>query len=327
MRTAFNLAEQSGFLRLLQHSRRNETNSLYVLNYHRVDEVNHRPWLNPGLISTTPGEFEKQIRLVASYYQPVTVQEVLRAACGEVTLPSQAVLVTVDDGYLDFKEVIFPTAQRYGIFPVLFVATAFVGQGNFWWDQLYRIIYQSKIKEINTPLGLFSVRSEDEKKRTFQRLSQLIKSTPFEKAMDYLNQWLATAVNIENEKRATLNWDELRNLSHLGAVIASHTHNHPILSQVSPEQARKEIRNSQHLIQKEIGNSYPIFAYPNGPLDSFNPAVEKILIEEGFKMAFTTQEGFARIGKDDHYQLRRIGIWSKTTLSIFHYHLTPFYRR
>jgi len=326
MRTAFNLVEQSGFLRFLQHSHRNETNSLYVLNYHRVDEVNHRPWLSPGLISTTPDEFEKQMRLVASQYHPVTGEEVLRAARGERNLPSQAVLVTVDDGYLDFKEVIFPVAQRFGIFPILFVATAFVGQGNFWWDQLYQVIYHSNIEQLSTPLGLLSIWSKEEKDENYARLSQYIKSTPFENAMDLLDEWVALTMKNSEEKRITLNWDELRELSRSGAVIASHTHNHPILSQVSPEQARNEIRNSQKLIQKEIGCSLPIFAYPDGEPGTFNPDVEKILIEEGFQMAFTTQEGIARIGKDDHFQLHRIGIWSTLSLAKFHYHLTPFYR-
>ena len=322
-----NLAEGSGLLRFLQLSRRKETNSLYVLNYHRVDEVNHRPWLNPELISTTPYEFEKQMRLLASYYQPVKAEEVLRAAHGEETLPSQAVLVTVDDGYLDYKEVIFPIAQRYGIFPVLFVPTAFVGQGRFWWDQLYQVIYLSSIKQLSTPLGLFSVRSEDEKKRTYQRLVQFVQSTPFEKVNALLDEWVALGVWNKEKKRVTLNWDELRELSRLGTVIASHTHTHPILSQVSPEQARKEIRNSQQLIQKEIGKSLPIFAYPYGGLNSFNPTIEKILIKEGFQMAFTTQAGIARIGKDDYRQLHRIGIWSTVSLAKFHYHLIPIYQR
>ena len=86
------------------------------------------------------------MRLIANKYHPVTAEEVLEAASGNRKLPPYAVLVTVDDGYRDFKNHIWRIAKPYGIRPVLFVPTAFIGSGVFWWDQLYDALHRTNLE-------------------------------------------------------------------------------------------------------------------------------------------------------------------------------------
>lgn len=174
------IAENCGFLNFVQHNFRGTGQFVYILAYHRVDEFDHRPWLDPSLISATPQQFEEQMELVASRYHPISAEDLLAAVRGELCLPKDAVLVTVDDGYRDFAEVIYPACRRYHIKPVLFVPTAYVGAGTLWWDKVYQIIYMSGRSHIYTPLGRLALSTEKERRLAQANLIMALKRMPYD---------------------------------------------------------------------------------------------------------------------------------------------------
>ncbi len=322
---AFEWAERAGVFRLLQGWGGRPEDRLYVLAYHRVDTAQHRPWLSPFELSASPQQFEAQMQLLARHYRPVTVTEVLSAALEGAPLPANAVLVTVDDGYLDFQEVIFPVASQYGIRPLLFVPTGYVGQGAFWWDRLYRAVYGHNETLLNTPAGALSLRDDAEKKRAYLSLSAYFKRIPYRQARQELDSLCAPVENEQAAPRSTLDWDELRRLHQAGAAIAAHTHHHPILSQLAPEEARLELRQSQDLIRQHLGETLPVFAFPDGTPQAMSMALLPILQEEGFALAFTMISAAARLRSDALLHLPRLGVWPSLSLAQFHYHLTPLY--
>ncbi|MFH1634623.1 MAG: polysaccharide deacetylase family protein [Chloroflexota bacterium] len=310
---------------MLQKPGRNGGQSLYVLAYHRVIEPDSQM---PGLdmVSATPAQFDAQMQLLAREYHPVTAEDVLNAFDRGTPLPRYAVLVTVDDGYRDFQDTIFPIASRYGIRPVLFVPTQFMGQGYFWWDRLPLALSSARVNEIDTPVGRFSLRTATGQTQALARLSDYVRVQPFEQA----RQWVEDLCNeiapdLPDSGHATLDWGELRALARAGVDIASHTHSHPILSHVSLEQARREIRLSQDLIAREIGRVLPIFAFPDGRHHAMNQALLPVLQSEGFRLAFTRIEGRARLDRDEPLQLPRLGVSLPMSLAQFHLHLTPLY--
>ena len=91
---------------LLDRTGGERTNLLRVLTYHRVDEPQARPWLDPVLISAAPDVFEVQMKYLSANYQPISVFDVLEAVerRDQIILPPRAVLVTFDDAYQDFEE-------------------------------------------------------------------------------------------------------------------------------------------------------------------------------------------------------------------------------
>jgi peptidoglycan/xylan/chitin deacetylase (PgdA/CDA1 family) len=328
---AFQLAEHLGMLNLLH--RLDDGQRLYVLNYHRVDDPAHRPWLDPSLISASPVQLEAQFRLLAEKYTPVSAEEVLAALEGVRRLPKRAVLVSVDDGYRDFKETIFPAAQRYGIRPVLFVPTAYVGEGMFWWDRLYAAVMGWPGDQISG-LGQVSdlpLRTAAERQCALNILRGRLKQLPFVDALHFVDE-LSAGSRLKRPEQAepdTLDWDELRALSQAGATIAAHTHTHPLLSRIPFEQACAEIRTSQALIQQEISpartRALPVFAIPDGKPEFFTPALLEFLRAEGYRFVVTTIEGSARLTSSLALRYPRLGVWPRLTLAAFHYHLTPAY--
>ncbi len=102
-----------------------------------------------------------------------------------------------------------------------------------------------------------------------------------------------------------MSWDELREMSQRGAVIANHTDSHPhLIRQQRYENHRqwqrrrqREIGFAEQRIKEEIGRSYRLFAYPFGEYDQ---ALKRHLREEGY-LAFGQQSG--PIAANSHHQV------------------------
>jgi peptidoglycan/xylan/chitin deacetylase (PgdA/CDA1 family) len=83
---------------------------------------------------------------------------------------------------------------------------------------------------------------------------------------------------------------------------------HPILSQVSAEQAREEIFGSAQMIEAACGRRPRAFAYPNGRPEDYSQVVTALVREAGFSCAVTTRFG-VNTAAVSPYELRRGGPW------------------
>lgn len=322
---AFAAGEKTGLFNLLQKVGRGGGQYLYVLAYHRVEDPNANPWLDPHEISATPQQFEAQMKLLSQRYHPVSIADVLDAAHGGKPLPTDAVLLTVDDGYRSFKNALFPICERYGVQPLLFVPTGFVGSGTFWWDKVYQILYHSGHGEIDSPIGRLSLQNEQEKFSARHLLIRALKKMPREQATGWIDATHAALVNIPADQPSdTLTWDELRALKSKGVAIAPHTHTHPILAQVSLEEVKRQVCMSRDLIREELGDVLPVFAIPDGKTISYNQEILDLIHAQGLEFVFLLLGGRALIEPGNHQMvLPRLGVWKKLTLAHFHYRLTP----
>ena len=255
-------AHKLGILGSIHHFDTSPANSIYVLVYHRVDWQASQPHLDPQNLSATPEQFDQQMRLISNEYHPVSAEDLLEAALYNKKLPPRAVLITVDDGYRDFKNYIWPIAHRYGIRPVLFVSTSFVGTGVFWWDLLYDALKRTTLSQVETPVGLLSLNTLLDRQYAFTQLADYMKRSSFKTAYTEINDLCLELVSDPfSEDRVTLDWDDLRELSMAGVTVAPHTHTHPALNNISSEQARFEVLESQRLVMSEIGSCSYLFAY------------------------------------------------------------------
>lgn len=99
-----------------------------------------------------PEQFDAQLRyLKEAGFSSVTAGQWLAAARIRRPLPSRSVLLTFDDGYLDFHDTAWPILQRHGFSALVFLVTGRVGGTNAWdaahgapvrlmdWDQVRRL--------------------------------------------------------------------------------------------------------------------------------------------------------------------------------------------
>lgn len=72
--------------------------------------------------------FVKQMEYLKTHgYNPVSLDDLLKAKNGEKPLPQKPVLIMFDDGYISYKDFILPVLEKYGYPSVLAVVGNFVG--------------------------------------------------------------------------------------------------------------------------------------------------------------------------------------------------------
>ncbi len=292
-------------------------NLLRVLTYHRVDEPDAKPLLNPRLISAGPAAFAAQMDFLAKNYRVVSMPEVLDSIEKGKNLPQKSVLITFDDACCDFGEIAWPIMKRYRLPATVFVATAYPGHPErmFWWDRLYQAIRLTKKQTLEiAPFGKLPLQAKDDQAQTIRRIQNHFKTLEHKAALAMIDAVIEqSGVKIRPQK-TVLDWDELRKLAKEGVTLGGHTRTHPILTQISPEAAKQEIRGSMQDLQREIGETLPVFAYPNGNGDE---RIWQILREAGVKAAFSTERGFNNLFNSNPLNLRRANVTPKSSLRIF----------
>ena len=103
---------------------------LPILMYHRVSNSGpaHRArW------RVTPNAFEEQLAALADGgYRSIRLIDWQRAMDQGRPLPERPILITFDDGYVDFAEHAWPLLTRYGFGALAFIVTGCVGRHNAW---------------------------------------------------------------------------------------------------------------------------------------------------------------------------------------------------
>lgn len=92
---------------------------------------------------------------------------------------------------------------------------------------------------------------------------------------------------IDDNQAGFMNWQQIREMSDAGAIIANHMVNHPYMLDRSPEESdaawlarlREEMLTAEQRIQEYTGQSHRYLAYPYG---EFNTAIKEMLRQEGF---------------------------------------------
>jgi peptidoglycan/xylan/chitin deacetylase (PgdA/CDA1 family) len=296
---------------------------LTVLTYHRIADRSRDPDdLDPGLVSASSSEFERQVGWLAANAEPLSLDDLLAVQAGQAKLPRRAVLVTVDDAYSDFAEVAWPVLKARGVPATLFVATAYPGrQGHgFWWDRLHRALMRTQRRDplpaLPRPLSLATAADRERAHRT---LVALMHALPHDAAMAVLDEVLAF-VGDADPICPVLGWPRLRELAADGVALAPHTQTHARLDRVTAERARAEVAGSRADLEREIGRCPPAFAFPAGGYDERSLA---LVDDEGFALAFTTRRGPNDLTRPDWLRLRRGNVGARSTLPVLRAQLMP----
>jgi len=84
-----------------------------------------------------------------------------------------------------------------------------------------------------------------------------------------------------------MNWDQIREMSDAGVLIANHMIDHPYMLEAAAGESntqrltrlRQDLQQAEHRIEQETGQSHRYLAYPYGEYD---PAIKSLLEESGF---------------------------------------------
>lgn len=296
-----------------------------VLLHHRIADPRDRNFFGfKGNISATPAMFARQLDYLARHHTVIDLATFEAAVCANGPLPPNPVLITFDDGYADNLEVALPQLSRRGMPAVLFLATGYVADRKaFVWDAVADAMARTRVTSASLPLiGATSLATDTE--RGCAALSWITAAKRITAAEQHrLLQSLAGALDVELAERPPprthVDWQDIARMAAAGVAICPHTVTHPILSRVPLDQARDEIAHSWAEIEQRLGYRARTFAYPNGTASDFGPDHERLLDEQGFRIAFRSDGGraFLTESRRRRFAVRRIGISARDDVARF----------
>jgi peptidoglycan/xylan/chitin deacetylase (PgdA/CDA1 family) len=253
-----------------------QSGAVIPLTFHRVlGEDDYRQTCSLDGMVLREQTFQELSAHVAICHQPVDLQ----TAEPGVQRSKLAVAFTFDDGWVDTYSVAFPIARQCQIPIVVFVCPGLLDETTpFWPEQLIALMRQTEL----------SMEAEEA-----ERLIERLKRAAAEEREQYL-------ANLREKARGrfgagesmggdrTLSWAAIREMSERGVCIGSHTQTHQVLTMVSADSARRELRDSKAAIESTLSEKCDIFAYPNG---NCSPQTRKLVAEAGYKLAVTTLSG------------------------------------
>jgi peptidoglycan/xylan/chitin deacetylase (PgdA/CDA1 family) len=200
------------------------------------------------------------------------------------TIPEKAVIITFDDGYKDNYEIAFPILKKYNAPATIFLATGSIEEKKlFWWDLVNYALFHTEMESIDMDdIGTYQLNSDENKSKAGLNIQEKLKKMDNNKKESVIDELInLTDVNIPEKlgKKYILSWNEIKKMNKNGIDFGSHTVNHPILTNISLDEAKWEIENSKSCIEENIGTEVKSFAYPNG---DFNQRISSLVENLGF---------------------------------------------
>jgi peptidoglycan/xylan/chitin deacetylase (PgdA/CDA1 family) len=262
--------------------------SSVILLYHRVVEGIADPWS----LGVAPANFAAQMAVLAE--RNVVSLDALVADLDGPTRGRQ-IAVTFDDGYADFASAALPALRARSIPTTLFVTTsALDGHGEFWWDELERIVLASAALPTELWLSIgndpfdWSLATDGDPRALYLALHRALGRRDGETraaALETLRRWAGVGV----ERRAThrpLSADELAAVGADPLVrVGAHGVSHSYLSSLALAEQRREIDASKRRLEGVVGGPIEHFSYPHG---DHAPATVDEVRRAGFRVACGT---------------------------------------
>lgn len=256
-----------------------------ILMYHRFSAVKKGHEI-------TAATFEKQLRLIKRYFNPMTLAELAKIIEQQGSAPANAVVITVDDGYRDFYEVAFPLLKKYQVPATFFVTTGFVnGDIWLWYDQVNWILNNRKTNSENIELagkffdfGLSNNQLWKNIVDHFLIIPNSLRISGMTKLIEVCGVQVPSEVPMEY---SSVSWQQLREMQEHGVEIGGHTVTHPSLGHSDLETSSKEINNSLETLNLVLGNKPRTFCYPNGQPEDYSSDIKELVRVSGYTAAVT----------------------------------------
>jgi len=270
-----NLLAASGCLWWAKHRLR-QSGAVIALTFHRVlDDGDHQRTCSLEGMVIRKQTFRELSAHVAICYEPVDVRDV-EPGVRRSKLP---IVFTFDDGWVDTSTVAFPIAREHQIPLVVFVCPGLLDEtAPFWPEQLVGLMREAG-----------SALRSDETEQLIERLKRALPEQREQYLANLREKARAAPGQVESTSGdRTLSSVAIRQMAERGVCVGSHTQTHQILTMISPDSARRELRDSKVSIESMLSQCCDTFAYPNG---NWSLETRDLVAEAGYKLAVTTMSG------------------------------------
>lgn len=278
----------SGIPRAMRRQRRGE---VLVLAYHDIVPHGERVAGDRSL-HLPQARFAEQLDALGRTHDVISLERALAGHAGR----RPAAVVTFDDAYQGAVTVGVAELARRGLPATIFVATAYVGGGDFWWDAL------SAPGADGPPPGL-RARALDECAGEDAPIRALA-----------MRERLATVSTPPAYARGASESDLAAAAREPGITLGSHTHGHPNLARIAPDALRHELERPLAWLRERFTGVLPMLSYPYG-LSS--PAVEQAAAAAGYVAGFRIDGGWLPRENRAPFALPRLDVPSGLSVAGF----------
>jgi len=297
-----------------------------ILVYHRIAD----PVTDPWGISVSPKHFDQQMTVLRREASPIRLSELGR----QRRWPGRRVVVTADDGYSDNLRAGNPILQKHDVPATLFVTSGTLDRGEFWWDELDRLLLRPHampalltVKADGQKHEWRFSRNEDSSWHTFRRwrawepphsarqkafqtlysMIQPLSEPAREEIMAQIRGQIGS-VDHPAESDRPLRAAQLAELIAGNLVeVGAHTVTHPVLSQRSAEAQLREIAGSKQHLESITNRPVTSFAYPFGRPGDYTSETIEFVERAGFHRACSNFAGRVD-ARNRPYELPRMGV-------------------
>ena len=287
-----------------------------ILLYHRIVDGNSN-YLNKGASVHHPlKDFEREIKYFKRHFSILSMDEVVNHLKLGKGFKRPSIAITFDDGYLDNYTLAYPVLKKHGVPATIYLTTGLVGTPDgIWTEQIGVAFLETKKDHFNFPALLggrtIAIKTKEEKEQANKEVSETLKLIPDNKRRELIQKLfekLGVGARFRHfGERMMLNWDEVQEMRKDGITIGSHSHTHPILSQMPVEKAKDEILNSKKVVEENVDVRVKHFSFPNGREEDFSDELRDYCREIGFESVCSVVYGPYDIGKKDPFALKRVG--------------------
>ena len=284
---------------LRSHKQRNKL--ITILCLHRVSDEESLTF-PPFKIK----DFEKLLQYIAKYYHVATIETIAKDNSIKPTL-----VLSFDDGFLDFSENALPLLKKYKMPCNLNVVTKCL-DNNFqiWTQRQNNLIQEIFLRKYICSFNLDNRKIEFDdfnSKNIIQKNLELFHFL-FSKDEIFVNNFLNEAESkmpFAIPTTPMMSWGNLKDaLENYEIELGSHSVSHITLSNISDkEKLKEEINKSKMEIENHTGRKIDIFALPNGNYN--NEVIEQCKIA-GYKHVLTVDEKLLAPGDFNKLKLPRL---------------------
>ncbi len=250
-------------------------------------------------------------------YTVVSVRQVVEAVINGEALPPRAVAFTLDDGFYDQANTALPVFEHFQAPVTLFLATDMQDQRYWSWDYKLEYLFKHTSRQSleldlgDGPADVSFATAEDRRNlvRTLRHYHKRLPNQAAESAVECFAERLEVDLPAEApDEYQPITWEQARNAESRFVEFGPHTQRHPILAQISDEQAEHEILGSWRALQANVANPVPVFCYPSGRRGiDFGDREQQIVKQAGLIGALSADPGYVHLtgANNNLYALKR----------------------
>ncbi len=311
--------------RILSFANQFAPRCIALLKYHSVQD---KPELFDDAIDLSTihrtSAFKEQMEIVATHFNPVTMDDVLLFLKGERRIPKKSVAVTFDDGFADNFEIAAPILDYYGIRATFYITVGSIENvPSLWFMRLRHAIWTTRKKEWVAPPDNQVLRLHKREDRVAAvRLSSKHCARLVGAAREKAVSTIEKALDVDPfapRNGLMMNWNQIKKLHQSGHIIGSHTLTHPNVAHLENEDLYRELAESKRILEKELNAPVIHFSYPNPALNPhFTDQTISAVSKAGYQTSVISTPGGTVNTDSDPLLLKRVSLPDKNEEFLWH---------